>query len=241
MPTPEYRVQNTANIIKPPSGEVIVTKENIIRSMREKNVGSVVIGFTDRTQKELSPDGGGIAYVDMNSSGRMTLEQGEDGVIATGSLAGCTGVAGFVRRRDGSIATFVSHYDSMSQNSRLTSNDSPVNSELYGFRYQAEREGLEQDSPILYLVAYPRIEHHSQDYGQKKGLFKDWNYIDQINTTVSQLGNEAQVLMLPYEMNQGHTLASGRVEGQEGIFWDGIKVDFDAYLSAGNTHALCMD
>ena len=167
----------------------------------------------------------------------MGLEQGEDGVIATSSLAGCTGVAGFARRKDGSIATFISHYDPMSQNSKLTGTDSPVNRDLYSFRYQSQREGVELDSPLLYVVVYTVSEHHSPNYGQKAGVFKDWNYLDQINTTATQLGDNAQVLLLPYEMSQGHTLASGRIDGAEGIFWDGVKVDFDAYLAPKETPA----
>ncbi len=55
--------------------------------------------------------------------------------------------------------------------------------------------------------------------------------MDQINTTIAQLGKNAQVLLLPYELNsQGHSLASGRMDGKEGIFWDGVYIDFADYI-----------
>lgn len=231
----EYQTHSVASIIKPPIGEAIVSEADITKSLREKNVGFVAMGFASRMQRELSPDARGIAYVEMNTSGKMELEQGEDGIIATSSLAGCTGVAGFARRKDGSVATFISHYDPMSQNGRLTGEDSPVNRDLYGFRYQAKQEGQELATPILYLVAYEQGEHQNPDYGKKVGSFKDWRYLDQINVTSTQLGEDARVLLLPYQMSQGHTLASGRTDGQEGIFWDGVRVDFDTYLAKTET------
>lgn len=128
----------------------------------------------------------------------------------------------------------------MSQNSRLTGKESPVNRDMYGFRHQSQA-GAELDSPLLYVVAYPVNEHHSPDYGQMAGVFKDWNYLDQINTTATQLGENAQVLRLPYQISRGHTLASGRMDGQEGIFWNGVKVDFDTYLAPEKTHASTND
>ncbi len=233
----EYQTQSVASIIKPPTVEAVISDADITRSLREKKVGFIAMGFADTFQREITPDAHGIAYVEMNKSGKMGLEQGEDGVIATSSLAGCTGVAGFARRKDGSIATFVSHYDPISQNGRMTGTDSPVNRDLYGFRYQSQREGVELDSPLLYVVAYEQGEYQNPDYGKKVGAFKDWRYLDQINTTVTQLGDNAQVLLLPYQMSQGHTLASGRMDGQEGIFWNGVKVDFDAYLAPKETPA----
>ncbi|MCA9341659.1 hypothetical protein KC952_03970 [Candidatus Saccharibacteria bacterium] len=233
----EHQTQSIASIIKPPTGEVVISDADITISQRQKNIGFIAVGSADIFQCEITPDAQGIAYVEMNKSGKMGLEQGEDGVIATSSLAGCTGVAGFARRKDGSIATFVSHYDSMSQDGRLTGRDSPVNRDLYGFRYQSQREGVGLDSPLLYVVAYEQGEHQDPDYGKKVGAFKDWRYLDQINTTATQLGDNAQVLLLPYQISRGHTLASGRMDGVEGIFWNGVKVDFDSYLAPKETPA----
>lgn len=235
----EYQTHGVASIIEPIRGEVVVCETDITRSLQEKNLGAIAIGnFADKSQREIMPDEHGIAYVKMNSSGRMELEQCEDGVIATSALADCTGVAGFARRRDGSVAAFISHYDPMCQHSRLTGTDSPVNQNLYSFQYQSQRDGVELDSPLLYVVAYPDSAHHDLNYGQKMGVFKDWHYVDQINTTANQLSDNARVLLLPYQlMSKGHTLASGRVDGQEGIFWDGVRIDFEAYLAPEDSTA----
>lgn len=226
----EYATKSVATIIQSPRGEVIVDPAAITRSLRSKDVGFIAMGFASGYQKEMQVDEHGIAYVEINKSGRLEIPQGKDGIIATNSLAGCTGVAGFAKRIDGSIATFVSHYDPMSQNSLLTGEDSPVNKELYGFRYQATKEGLA--SHIHYLVAYPNSEHSNPEYGNRKGVFKDWRYLDQISMTAGQLGSTSEVLLLPYDQGFGHSLASGRVGDNEGIFWDGVQVDFESYLAS---------
>ena len=231
----EYKTHNLASIIKPPTGEVVISPDAITRSLRAKDVGFIAMGFADRFQREVPLDEHGIAYVEMNKSGKLLLEPGKDGVIATSSLAGCTGVAGFAKRKDGSIAAFVSHYDPMSQNSKLTGEDTPVNKDLYGFRYQAGKDELA--SPLYYVVAYEAGEHSNPRYGQRNGSFKDWGYLDQINVTATQLGEDAQVLLLPYVPGQGNSLASGKTSGQEGIFWNGVRIDFDAYLATDTTSA----
>lgn len=228
----EYQTKNIASIIKPLTGETVVRPEIIQRSLRAKEIGIVAIGSADRAQKDLRPDANGVAYVDMNASGRMTLEQGEDGIIATSSLAGCTGVAGFARRDDGTIATFVSHYDTISQTHHFTHQDSPVNSQMFGFKYDS---GGELATPIQYLVAYDATTHYNPMLGDRSKSFDEWTYLDQIQNTASQLGDKAEVLLLPYQGGQGNTLASGKLEGQEGIFWNGVKVDFDAYFAPSNT------
>lgn len=101
-----YRISSVGSIIQPPTGEVIVSDTAITRSLREKNVGCIAMGFADTLQREMTPDAHGIAYVEMNTSGRMDLKPGEDGVIATSALAGCTGVAGFASRKDCSLCDF---------------------------------------------------------------------------------------------------------------------------------------
>ena len=220
------------SVIKPPVGEVVVPSETIRGSLKTRELGVVAIGGADRMQRELTPDDSGVAYVDMNSSGRMTVEKDKDGIIATSALSGCTGVAGFARRTDGSIATFVSHYDTVSQTYHFTHQDSPVNSQMFGFGYDA---GTELATPIQYLVAYDTTTHHNPMLGDRSGKFDEWTYLDQIQNTGSQLGENAEVLLLPYQSEQGNTLASGRLNGEEGIFWNGVKVDFDAYLAPKET------
>ncbi len=223
----EYVTKSVASIIQPPQGEVIVDPGKITRSLRSKDVGFIAMGFTSGYQKEMAVDEHGIAYVEMNKSGRLEIPKDKEGLIATSSLAGCTGIAGFAKRLDGTITTFISHYDAMTQNSLLTGEDSPVNKDLYSFRYQAGQEGLA--GPIYYLVVYPKSEHSNPDYGKRHGAFKNWRYLDQIAVTANQLGNSSEVLLLPYEAG-GHSLASGKTNNQEGIFWDGIPVDFSSYF-----------
>lgn len=220
--------KNIASVLKPPVGEVVVASEKIIGSAKARDLGFVAVGAADRAQREIQPDNNGIAYVDMNSSGRMVIENGKDAVIATSALSGCTGVAGFAKRTDGSIATFVSHYDTVSQTYHFTHQDSPLNSQLYGFGYDA---GKDLTTPIKLLVAYNATTHHNPALGDRSKVFDEWTYLDQIQNTSAQLGEKAEVLLLPYQSGQGSTLASGRINGEEGIFWNGVKVDFDAYFT----------
>lgn len=164
----------------------------------------------------------------MNKSGRLALALGEEGFIVTSSLAGCTGVAGFARHKDGSALQFVSHYDAISQTSHFTKKDSPINSQMYGFRYDATRQ-VELDGPVRLLVAYPGSERENPRYGQRIGVFQDWTYLEQIETTSAQLGSDTEVLFLPYNNGDGNNLAAGRTDMVEGIFWNGVLVNFDNY------------
>lgn len=220
----------TASIIKQPTGAASIRQNSVFLSAREKTKDSfIMLGYVKESQATMQLNSHDIAYVEMNSSGRVSLEKNETGVIATSGLMGCTGVAGFAKNRDGKIQLFVSHYDALSQDSRITRKDSPVNRDLYTFRYQVEKDDT-QNTP-LYVVSYPASSRYDQDYGKRRGVFREWHYMDQINTTIAQLGKNAQVLLLPYELNsQDHSLASGRMDGKEGIFWDGVYIDFADYI-----------
>lgn len=234
--TLENTSPSTASIIKQPTGTASIRQNSVFLSAREKmkDTSFIMLGYVKEPQATMRLNSHDIAYVEMNSSGRVSLEENETGVIATSGLAGCTGVAGFVKSRDGKIQSFVSHYDALSQNSRITRKDSPVNRDLYTFRYQVEKDDT-QSTP-LYVVSYPASSCYDQDYGKQRGVFREWHYMDQINTTIAQLGKNAQVLLLPYELNsQGHSLASGCMDGKEGIFWDGVYIDFADYI--GDTAA----
>lgn len=224
-----YESRNVASVIHPPLGEVVISDEAIRQSLCAVGVGYIVIGRADTYQRELPLDERGIAYVAMNETGKLTLAPEQDGVIATSAIAGCTGVAGFAKRKDGGVATFVSHYDPMCQNSLYTGDESPINRQLYGFRYEASNDDL--DGPISYVVAYDSSEHRDPYFGQRRGVFKNWRYLDQIHVTTGLLGEDVQVLLLPYQRATGETLASGRKNGSEGIFWNGVKVNFDEYFA----------
>ena len=234
--TLENTSPGTASIIKQPTGTASIRQNSVFLSAREKmkDTSFIMLGCAKESQATMRLNSHDIAYVEMNSSGRVSLEKNETGVIATSGLMGCTGVAGFAKNRDGKIQSFVSHYDALSQDSRITRKDSPVNRDLYTFRYQVEKDDT-QSTP-LYVVSYPASSCYDQDYGKRRGVFREWHYMDQINTTIAQLGKNAQVLLLPYELNsQGHSLASGRMDGKEGIFWDGVYIDFADYI--GDTAA----
>ncbi|OVE79550.1 hypothetical protein BVY00_00110 [bacterium G20] len=225
----EYATRSVASIIHFPTGEVLIHPDTIARSLKARGMGSVAIGMADRFQRENELDEAGVAYVDMNGSGRLELEADQIGIIATSSLSGCTGVAGFAKRVDGSTVQFISHYDPICQNGLFTGEDSPVNSDLYGFRYQATKKS-ELAGLIRYVVAYENSEHSNPDYGKRNGEFKTWRYLDQIQVTATQLGPNAEILLFPYSFYPGHNIAAGRIGGKEGIFWDGVNVDFDEYL-----------
>lgn len=215
----------------PPLGEAIITPDTIRRSLLSKDVGIVAIGSGDRIQRELRTDENGIAYVDMNKSGRLNLQPGEKGLIVTSSLAGCTGVAGFAKRQDGGTTQFVSHYDAISQTHHFTHEDSPVNSQMYGIRYEATRDG-ELDGTIKLLVAYPESERANPRYGHRTGSFQEWTYLEQIEMTAAQLGADTEVLFLPYNNGDGNSLAAGRTADSEGIFWNGVHINFADYQKA---------
>jgi hypothetical protein len=240
--TLETKSSITESMIGLPSGDLLPKSERIRKASNShiRELGHVVIGFVSGFQEVLSPDDEGIAYVLMNKSGRMDVMPGEDGIIATDCLAGCTGIAGFAKRKDGSIATFISHYDTLSQNSKYTGKDSPANKDLYKFEYQVKDEELDGDR--YYVIAYEKGGHSDSDYGQRKGSFKEWSYLDQLNVTSTQLGENSRVVFLPYDVGyHGHSLASGKSKGVEGIFWDGHKIKIDELLKATSVDGLSAE
>ncbi len=192
----------------------------------------ITISYANPIQHEFQPDETGIAYVEMNSTGKMEINEEQDGLLVTSSLAGCTGVAGFAKRNDGTIATFVSHYDPLSQNYNFTKKSSPVNQDICCFHHQ---ETHNKDAPpeLYIVIGYEEGSHLNPLYGKKHGKFDEWHYVDQINTTAGQLrlhGGAANILFMPYTATLGHSLGAGRIDGQEGIFWDGQKIYFDSIL-----------
>lgn len=220
-----------ASALRTPGGEHAFNESLVTASAQSKDVGKFMMGVA-LGQKELGFDKYGVAYVEMNSSGRADIAPGSEGVIATSGLATCTGVAGFAKRADGSIASFVSHYDAFVQSPMLAANGSPLNTQLYQFRNRLKDTLLA--SPPSYVITYPDSDHAEENYGRQTGNFTQWHYMDQLAVTASQLGEDARVLLAPYSYlkGPGHSLASGRVGDHEGIFWDGKSVNFDAYFGS---------
>lgn len=220
-------------MIETPKGEAIEDIERIHRAgfARGQELGVFCLGMYQRAQREVTPNQERIGYVEMNSSGRMDLAANEEGLLATSSLGGCTGVAGFAKRKDGSMATFISHYDPLSQSGILTGEPSPASSDMYRFCNEVSDEDLDGDR--CYVVAYADVEHSNPGHGKRVGQFKQWHYVDQLDTTATQLGAKSKVIFLPYKFNdKGHNLATGRDANTEGIFWNGYKIDIDDLLKS---------
>jgi hypothetical protein len=127
----------------------------------------VYIGQADRDQKQLQLDESGLAFVGMNQSGRLKLEPGEKGLAVTTGLGGCTGVAGFAKLSDGASLQFISHYDGLAQTYEFTGADNPINEQMYGFRFDATKQGLE--GPLHLFVAYPSNIEYDPRYGVRWG------------------------------------------------------------------------
>ncbi len=190
------------------------------------------IGFAE-SQRERVVSPNSIEYVDMNQSGKAELLSGQEGLLATSALGECTGIAGFAKLKDGSIRLMISHYDAMAQNSQLTGKPSPAVNDMYSFRYTSElvdgRMASTDRFDKFYVVAHPDSVKSDPNYGDKRKIFDEWHYLDQIETTISQLGDRCRVIEIPYQLSDtGHSLAAGLINGSEGIFWDGVQVNFDS-------------
>jgi hypothetical protein len=209
----EYVDLPPTNFIAPPDGPVILPYERIIWSTRLIPLGKGV----DGTQRELTLDKHGLAIVTMDRSGRLALGPGKDGFIATASLAGCTGVSAFAKRADGSTLQFTSHYGPRA-------GESPINDHLHDFQ-RAVQESGELASPAYCVIAYPEDDETYHKCAGKP--FAQWHYTDQLKLTARRIGADVKVLFLPYMLmgGIGHSLAAGREGSQEGIFWNGARVD----------------
>lgn len=194
----------------------------------------VGIGHVNRFYTEMEPATDGIAYVKMNSNGFVSLAPGQEGIAATSSLDGCTGVAAFAEMPNGEAKTMIAHYDEISQTHHFTRQDTPVNTLLYTFRHETGKA-----IPIQVVVTYPEAVCHAVDFGKQRGTFNEWHYLDQILTTAGYLGENTQVLFVPYRaslFDQAVYLAAGRHKGVLGIFYNGKLVDFEKRFSSGFNH-----
>lgn len=209
----------------------------LISEAGRASVSSAGIGIADRTFRESELPTGGVEYVDMGGNRCVTIPSGYEGVVATSSLAGCTGVAAFCEMPDGAIKAMVAHYDSISQSHHFTKQDSPLNNLLYTFKHEVG------EVPFQILVTYPEAVRHDSNFGSEQGHFDQWHYLAQIATTAAQLGDKVRVLFDPYHpvedsrcevgshLGLGRTLAAGKLHNTSGIFVNGKLVDFDYYLN----------
>jgi hypothetical protein len=172
-----------------------------------------------------------LIYVDMNDTLRVRLQPEQEALIATSSLGGCTGVAGFAEYSDGSALQFVSHWvpGHISYDFQGAPWAASVAQDIEHFDYAASK-GIPVEA--VYLIAYPKEEHHDSRFGKRSGLFASWHPVDQLQVKAEQLAPSSRVLYFPYYNGEsGHTLAAGRRDGTSGIFWNGMHVDYDAYFS----------
>lgn len=233
-----------ASMITQPQGELIVPYDLVHSGQLTSGTSNVEVGVADMRQHRRELNENGIAYVDMNAAGRLLLKDGEEGLIATNSLAGCTGIAGFAKYDGGSLQ-FVGHFDRRSEaliiereyfdplraigsgrnimpppESHRVIPSSYNLSEFY--KWAVEGGATEVDLVVAY-------GGHKEDF---YALFGLGNYIvHHGNVTSSTEDNKPikKMYLLPYDdVQRGHYLAAGRYEGREGIFWDGTKLDFES-------------
>jgi hypothetical protein len=236
-----------STLLYPPQGETVVSPDLITVSGQTATRNSVSIEHADgRQQNRYLEDDQNMTYVEMNSVGRLTLDADRQGAVVTDSLGGCTGIAGFAALPNGGSTQFVGHFtpsaearvidkemfqplraigsgQSIMQRSPESLLLSPSN--LQQFYEFAHRHGAER---VDMLVAYGG---HREDFYRMFGL---GNYIMQTSAVVSSMYDDRypgrRTLLLPYGgLDESHSLAAGRFADQEGIFWDGIKVDHNMF------------
>ncbi len=236
----EHHPVESASIVKLPVNlSPMIDREEILEGIRTSGVASRPIEELKSLERignfqAERPAGTDerLIYVGMNDTLRVRLRSEQEAVVATGSLSGCTGVAGFAEYSDGSARQFVSHWSPghTSYNSRGVPMAASAAQDIRHFDYAAS-----EDTPleVTYLIAYPKSEHEEPDFGERSGLFASWHPVDQLQVEAQQLTPNSRVLYLPYtysEDGNGHTLAAGRRDGRNGIFWDGMYIDHDAYF-----------
>jgi hypothetical protein len=134
----EYVTGSAITSLVPPSGEKSFSSAVFRGAAKARSVGDIVMGVADVTVHERALSKNGIAYVDVNNAGRLLLGAEQEGLVATGGLCGCTGVAGFAAYEDGSAVQLISHYDSNVQAMRLAAQDNSIVDQLSSFKRGVE-------------------------------------------------------------------------------------------------------
>ncbi len=241
MMSGEYRDAQYSSLLEPPIGEVVLPRDDF----RAIALGATATDYLAievcNKEQRLREAVDGYAYVEMNTSGRLENESSEDGIIFTSSLAGCTGLAGFARHEDGRTLQFIGHFTPAAE--RTIINESyrePLNAigsgktiitpspritvptpyNMAEFYDWVAKEGA---SKVQMLIAYGGRDH-PYEYFDVRHYFTTFN---EAVTRITELDKPSkQTLLLPYNGDNGN-LAAGRMHGQEGIFWNGVRVDFD--------------
>src|SRR5688500_9253763 len=93
-----------SSMLQPPDREVFFTADHIKASLPEFVDSNIERYDMQQYMKRL--DERGLAYVVMNTAGRIELAEEKKGLVITSSLNGCTGAAGFAKSPDGTIRAF---------------------------------------------------------------------------------------------------------------------------------------
>lgn len=246
--TGEYREARYSSLLNPPVGEIILPGDDLrARALGATAATYLEVNVCDKKQKKLEVVDG-YAYVEMNTSGRIENKPSEDGIIFTTSLAGCTGLAGFASHEDGRTFQFVGHFAPAAERTIINQsyweplhaigsgkyiitpnprNTVPTPYNMSEFYDWVSKEGA---SSVQMLIAYGgRV--HPYEFFDVRHYFTTFNQAVTSRTKTDK--PTKQTLLLPYDGDNCY-LAAGRVNGQEGIFWNGVRVDFDV-LTAQNT------
>lgn len=242
----KYTEAQYAFMVTPPVGEVTVPDDLIRKAMLSDNIGTTAIQVDkcDMRQKQIDIPPSGVAHVEMNASARAGLASGAEGLLSTSSLAGCTGLAGFAKHNDGRTSQFIGHFSPAAERVIINkayweplhqigsgkniitpwaSDTVPTPYNMSEFYIWVTNNGA---SEVEMLIAYGGRDRPYEPFDVR-------HYFVLHNTTIQSptSSNEPpkRSLILPYE-GGNHSLAAGRIDGKEGIFWDGVKVDFDSYL-----------
>lgn len=128
--------------ISQPVGKIDVPAGAIVESDAQRNANRYVpIGRFDSKLRTTKMDEHGISPIGMNQSGVLALKPEENGIIATCSLAGCIGLAGFAKLQNGELLLLISHADAISQQYKMAGRGSDVVKQMYTFEHDT-REAL---------------------------------------------------------------------------------------------------
>jgi hypothetical protein len=167
--------------------------------------GDVTIEFARNTAaRELLLPEDGLVFVDMNDAALVKVPTGKSAQVYTKALAGCTGIAGLAKTKDGSFAG-ISHYDPMVDRWQREGGASPSEKFMYTFAGQARENASEA---IELVVAYDKTHQFNPEYGEKLGAYDNWFFLDQLEAAAQYIGKDVTVTFLPYE-GDNHTLAVG--------------------------------
>lgn len=189
------------NLTLPPQDDLQRLGGLVIPELSQND--DVAIGFaryTTARERELPADG--TIFIDMNDAGFVHIPANRAAQVYTESLAGCTGIAGLAKTQKGSIAG-VSHFDPLVDRWQREGSTSPSEKFMYLFSAQARKNGA--DAVELHVV-YKKSHEANPEYGQKKGPYNTWYFLDQLKTAAQYIGKDVSVTFTPYEGGP-HTLA----------------------------------